>query len=98
MTQPSQTPEPPYIRTPGGVAALFIAALLLMVMGGFLTLVQSELMARPEPKDFAVFQTWLGTVLFHIGLAFLAAGLVIVGVRAMLQQQVEALLAHRRDS
>ena len=98
MTQTSQSPEPPYIRTPGGVAALFVAALLLMVTGGVLTLVQSELMARPEPKDFAVFQTWLGTVLFHIGLAFLAAGLVIVGVRAMLQQQTEALRAHRHDS
>ncbi|OJU40821.1 MAG: hypothetical protein BGN97_16685 [Microbacterium sp. 69-10] len=97
MAQTSQSPEPPYIRTPGGAAILLVSALLLMLVGGFLTLVQSELMARPEPKDFAIFQTWLGTTLFQIGLAFLVAGLVIVGVRAMLQQQTEAMLARRRE-
>ena len=86
MTNPPLPPAPAHIKLPGIASGLFFAAPLLLLIGGFLGTIHGD-----GVIDFQVFQTRLGTVLFWIGIASLMTGFILVGVRAIAQQQLDVL-------
>jgi hypothetical protein len=70
----------------------FIVSPGLLVIGALLTRFNANL-----TFDWVVFPTSIGLVTFGIGLASLAAGFVLLGVRAIAQRQVDILLGVERQ-
>ena len=67
-------------------STLFVIAPILILFGGFLALVHGG-----GERDFEIFQTKLGTAAFWIGMTFMITGFILVGVRAIAQQQLDVL-------
>lgn len=75
------------IRLPGVAVALFVASVLLIVVGA-LTLLGTSSRSFFEN---APTQASTGALLLITGVLALVGGLVLVGVRSIAQQQVDAL-------
>ena len=80
------------VNLPSLASGLFITAVVLLPIGGFLATVHGD-----STLDFAILQTRLGVVGFWIGVGLVLTGLVLVGVRSIAQQQVDILLKLKRD-
>ena len=78
----------PRILLPGFVSGFFVAALVFLLFGGFLGQVHGD-----GTRDYEIFQTRLGTVLFWVGVASAMTGFILIGVRSIAQQQLDILLA-----
>lgn len=105
MTTPSASPDDrmpsaaqvagetsPRVRLPGLATALFVIAPVFLFFGGV------HFMAT-GPRgyfDNAQNQAVVGLVIFGLGVGFLLAGLVLVGVRTIAQQQLDLLRGERR--
>ncbi|SDB93879.1 hypothetical protein SAMN05216410_1060 [Sanguibacter gelidistatuariae] len=81
------------IRLPGVATGLFVVSPVLLLFGWQI------LMGTSSRRFFdgAPFQASLGTVMLLVGVASLLTALVLVGVRAVAQQQVDVLLQVERD-
>ena len=80
------------MRLPGVATALLTIAPVLLFFGAV------HFMAT-GPRgylDNAQNQAVVGLVIFGVGVGFLLAGLVLVGVRAIAQQQLDLLRGERR--
>ena len=88
MPQPSSS----RVRLPGFTAGFFIAAPFFMVLGALLVGLNAKL-----PYDWTIFPTVIGSVVFAAGLTFLITAFVMVGTRAIAQQQVDIHLRALRD-
>ena len=90
--QPSSAPLSPRIGVPGASTALFISAVLLLVLGFFILMGTSS-------RDFferAPGQAALGTGILATGVLCLLCVFVLVGVREIVQQQTDILLREER--
>lgn len=83
----------PRVRLPGIAVGLFVVAVILIVVG-LLTLYGTSSRSFFEN---APTQASLGAIMLLVGAGALLGGLVLVGVRAMLQQHVD-LLIHNIDA
>lgn len=83
--QPDSTPasDSRQVYLPAAGVLLFIAAPILLVIGGFFVGVNIG-----SETDAAVSMTMIGTVMFWTGVAALVGALVIDGVRSIAQQQL----------
>jgi hypothetical protein len=88
--EPVSEAQAPLIRLPRLATGLLIISLLLLMFGG-LTYIGTAY----SGYNIDLFQTKLGIGIFCTGALFLAIGLVLVGVRSIAQQVVDAL--HRKD-
>lgn len=82
---PDQTQ--PYIRLPDIASFLFFVSLIPFLLGGAVVL-------GSRGRGFfegAPTQAMLGTMLLLVGVAFVLTGLVLIGMRSIAQQQVDAL-------
>lgn len=82
----------PRVRLPGVATALLTIAPVFLFFGAV------HFMAT-GPRgylDNAQNQAVMGLVIFGVGVGFLLAGLVLVGVRAIAQQQLDLLRGERR--
>lgn len=95
MTNPpipdTSEPTATRLRLPGVASVFFTVSPFLLLFGGFLGQVNASVTA-----SYGVFQTQLGSAIFLVGLAFLMTAIVLVGVRAIAQQQLDILLQHKR--
>ena len=64
----------------------------MLLFGGFLSQVNAG-----GAQDWAIFQTILGGWIFWIGAAFLMTATILVGVRAIAQQQLDILIKLERN-
>lgn len=83
----------PYIRLPGIASFLFFVLLIPFLLGG------AVVVGSGSRRYFegAPTQATLGTMLLLVGVAFVLTGLVLVGMRSIAQQQVDALSPLERD-
>jgi len=86
--RPASPPDAPLIRVPGSVAGYFIAGPFFVALG--------SVFAGVEVNDPLV-PHLIGAILLAFGFAFVAAALVLVGVRQIAQQQVDLLARADRD-
>lgn len=84
-------PSSPRVRLPGVATALLVVSPVFLFFGGV------HFMAT-GPRgyfDNAQNQAVVGLVIFGLGVGFLLAGLVLVGVRAIAQHQLDLLRGER---
>jgi hypothetical protein len=95
MTNPpvpeNSEPATTRLRLPGVASVFFTVSPFMLLFGGFLGQVNAS-----RTQDWAVFQTQLGSAIFLLAIAFLMTATVLVGVRAIAQQQVDILLKHKQ--
>lgn len=87
-SQPSSDSATPRIGVPGASSALFISAVLLIVIGFFILMSASSrhfFLNAPE-------QAVLGAAMLATGVLCLLCTFVLVGVREIVQRQTEILL------
>lgn len=87
----TETQAPPLLRAPGGVLWMLFSAPFLIAAGAFITVAMQPFVIVVSAEGEAVFMGWLGVVLLCLGVAFLIAGVALVGVRSLLQQQTQLL-------
>lgn len=79
------------IHTLGGAAWMLVAAPFLIAAGAFVTVAMQPFVNTVSAKGDAVLMAWVGAVLLCLGVACLIAGLTLLGVRSIVQQQTELL-------
>ncbi|MFE1665192.1 hypothetical protein [Microbacterium sp. P02] len=79
------------LRLPGVAVVFFVLSVVLLLLGG-LTLLGTSSRSFFEN---APTQASIGALLLLIGAGALIAGLVLVGVRSLAQQHLDATLHHR---
>lgn len=79
------------VRAPGAVVWMFVGSPLLIAIGAFITVAMQPFVTVRAAAGDAVLVAWIGVILLCLGLAFLIAAIVLVGVRSMLRQQTQLL-------
>ncbi|RKW71539.1 hypothetical protein DWQ67_01445 [Galactobacter caseinivorans] len=69
---------------------LFFAPFLIAA-GAFITVAMRPYVTEISAEGDAMLMAWFGAILLCLGVAFLIAGLALVGVRSLMQQQTELL-------
>lgn len=96
MTSPSSpsaaSPPSSQIRLPRIATGLFIVSPILLFIG-FMTAFSTQ---SRDYFERAVNQTTVGTVMLVVGIACLLTALVLVGIRAIAQQHLDAVLQAER--
>jgi len=90
-TSAEQTPR---LQTPGAIFWLFFISPIFIALGAFIVVAMHRFVTNPPVEGDAIAMTWAGVVMLTLGAVFLVAGIVVVSVRSLLQQQAE-LLGHR---
>lgn len=70
---------------------MLLSAPLLLAFGAFITVAMQPFVNTRSAEGDAVLMAWAGAILLCLGVAFLTAGLTIVGVRSILQHQLDGL-------
>ncbi|HEX7352744.1 hypothetical protein [Brachybacterium sp.] len=87
-----ESPTPAFrLDAPGSVVWMLLASPFLLAVGTFVTVAMLPFVNTVTAKGDAVLMAWAGAILLCLGLTFLVAGLVILGVRSLMQQQMEML-------
>lgn len=76
---------------------MLLAAPFLVGFGAFVTVAMQPIVNTVSAKGDAVLMAWVGAILLCLGVTFLIAGLVILGVRSLMQQQMELLRGPRAE-
>lgn len=98
VPSPSDTVAPAArLSAPRGVLWMLLSAPFLIAVGAFITVAMQPFVTVVSAKGDAVLMAWLGAILLCLGLAFLIAGVVLVGVRSIMQQQTELLRGARSE-
>lgn len=74
---------------------MFVSAPFLIALGAFITVAMQPFVVVRSAEGEAVLMAWAGAILLCLGLVFLVGGIVLVGVRSMLQRQTELLRGAR---
>lgn len=80
------------LRAARGVVWMFFSAPFLITIGAFITVAMQPFVAVVSAEGSAVLMAWFGAILLCVGVAFLIAGIVLVGVRSIMQHQTMLLL------
>lgn len=59
----------------------------LLAIGAFITVAMQPFVSDGRVEGDALLMAWAGVIVLCMGLAFLIAGLTVLGVRSLLQQQ-----------
>lgn len=79
------------LRAPRGVLWMLFSAPFLIAVGAFITVAMQPFVTVRSAEGDAVLMAWVGAILLCLGVAFLIAGIALVGVRSIMQQQTELL-------
>lgn len=85
------------LRMPGAVFWMFLTAPILIGFGAFVTVAMQPFVNSVSMKGDALVMTIVGLILLCLGVAFLMAALVLVGVRSIAQQQTDLLREARAE-
>jgi len=88
---PSRTVPAARLQTSSGVLWMLFLAPFLLAIGAFITVAMLPFVTDLPAKGDAVLMAWVGAILLCLGITFLIAGIVLVGVRSLLQRQAELL-------
>lgn len=81
------TPARPRVPTPA--VWMLVSAPFLLAVGAFITVAMQPFVTVVSAEGDAVLMAWVGVILLCLGVVFLTAGSVLVGVRSMLRQQTD---------
>src|SRR5690606_14877545 len=94
----NETPLPASrLRTPISAFWMLLATPFLVGFGPFITVAMQPFVNTVSAKGDAVLMTWVGAILLCVGVSFLIGGLVLLGIRSLMQQQMEFLRGARAE-
>lgn len=92
----NETPTPASrLRAPSSAFWMLLACPFLLGFGTFVTVAMQPFVNTVSARGDAVLMAWAGAILLCLGVTFLIAGLVILGVRSLVQQQLDLLRGAR---
>lgn len=94
----NETPLPASrLRTPISAFWMLLATPFLVGFGTFITVAMQPFVNTVSAKGDAVLMTWVGAILLCVGVSFFIVGLVLLGIRSLMQQQMELLRGARAE-
>lgn len=70
---------------------MLLASPFLVGFGAFITVAMQPFVNTVSAKGDAVLMAWVGAILLCVGVSFFIVGLVLLGIRSPMQQQMELL-------